>query len=457
MLFKKFKNTITKYNLIQKNDKILVAFSGGPDSTALVLLLLEYQKEFPFLLHLAHFNHKLRKEADRDEEHVRKFAKKINLPLVIGHKNVREYAKKHSMNIEEAARELRYSFLKEQARKINANKIALGHNLTDQAETFLMRIIRGTGLTGLSGIYPVKEEILIRPLIEIEKEEIEAYLKEKGVPYCLDKTNLDSRYLRNRIRLELLPFLKNRFSPKIISHFGRLSELVREEEELLEKIAQNELKKIEKEENRIYCIDYKKLSDYPIALKRRVLRCFIKKIKGDLRGITYQHIYSLLNLKENKESHLIKGLKIKRERDLLFVKLNKFDEIINYAYHLGQNDRVEIKECNLKFKTEVISSFNYSELEFNDNYRAYFDFEKLKFPLLVRNRKDGDSYRPLGAPGRKKLKEIMRAKRIPLRERKFKPIFLSQNEIIWVLGLPVSEYYKVTPLTKKVFLIEKID
>ncbi len=456
MLYKKFKETIKKYNLIQKNDRILVAFSGGPDSTALVLLLLEYQKELPFSIHLAHFNHKLRKEANRDETHVREFAKEFNLPITVGCGNVNEYAKKHSMNIEEAGRELRYSFLKEQAKKIKANKIALGHNLTDQAETFLMRIIRGTGLTGLSGIYPVKEGIFIRPLIEIEKEEIEAYLRERNIPFCIDRTNLDSRYLRNRIRIELLPFLKESFSQKIVSHLGKLSELIREENELIEKIAESELKKIEKKENGIYSIDYKKLESYPVALRRRILRCFIKKLKGDLRGITYKHIQSLLNLKKNKESCLIKGLKVKREGDLLFFK-SEIDKILDYAYYLDINDEIEIKECNLKFRTEVISSFDYRKLDFNDNYRGYFDFEKLKFPLLVRNRRNGDAYRPLGAPGRKKLKEIMRAKRIPLRERKSKPVFLSQNEIIWVLGLPVSEEYKVTSSTKKILLIERIN
>ena len=456
MLYKKFKETIKKYNLIQKNDRILVAFSGGPDSTALVLLLLEYQKELPFSIYLAHFNHKLRKEADIDEAHVKEFAEKINLPIITGYGNVREYAEKYSMNVEEAGRELRYSFLKEQAEKINANKIALGHNLTDQAETFLMRIIRGTGLTGLSGIYPVREGIFIRPLIEIEKEEIERYLKERKIPFCVDRTNLDSRYLRNRIRIELLPFLKERFSKKIISHLGKLSELIREENELIEKIAEEELKKIGKEENGVYYINYKKLEKYPVALRRRILRCFIKKLKGDLRGITYKHIQSLLNLKKNKESCLIKGLKIRREGDLLFLKSEE-EEIQDYAYYLNIDEEIEIKECNLKFRAKVISSFDYKKLNFDDNYRGYFDFDKLEFPLLVRNRKNGDAYRPLGAPGRKKLKEIMRAKRIPLKERKFKPVFLSQNEIIWVLGLPVSEEHKVTPLTKKILLIERIN
>ncbi|MCP2598637.1 tRNA lysidine(34) synthetase TilS [Candidatus Aminicenantes bacterium AC-335-L06] len=335
--------------------------------------------------------------------------------------------------------------------------MALGHNLTDQAETFLMRIIRGTGLTGLGGIYPVKEGIFIRPLIEIEKEEIETYLMERRVPFCIDRSNLDSRFLRNRIRIELLPFLKKRFSRKIISHIGKLSELIREEEELIEEIAENELKKIETEKDGIYGLDYRKLEKYPVALKRRILRSFIKRIKGNLRGITYTHIQSLLNLEKNKEVHLITGLKIRREGDLLYLKTEKSDKVVNYEYLLEENDEIEIKECELKFRTKVISSFDYSQLDFNDDYRGYLDYEKLKFPLLVRNRKNGDSYHPLGAPGKKKLKEIMRAKGIPLRERKNRPVFLSKNEIIWVLGLPVSEKYKVTPLTKKIFLIERIE
>ncbi|MFQ6084063.1 MAG: tRNA lysidine(34) synthetase TilS [Candidatus Aminicenantia bacterium] len=455
MLLKKFKKTIDKYNLIQEGDRILIAFSGGPDSTALVSLFLEYRKEIPLELHLAHFNHKLRKEADEDENHIRNFAEKYSLPLIVSSQRVREFAQKKFLNLEEAGRILRYKFLREAAQKIRAHKIALGHTLTDQAETLLMRIIRGAGFTGLGSIYPVKDEIFIRPLIEIEREEIEEYLTVKNLTYCLDKTNLNTHYLRNRVRLELIPFLKNRFSERIISHLGHLTELIREEEAIIEEIAEKESKKVIKTKKETLLLDRELLSNYPLGLQRRILRNFILKLKGNLKGITFQHIQSLLQLKENKEVHLGEELTLRRENNLIFLKSKHRERIVEYCYFIDKNDKIEIKECGLEFKTEVMNQFYLSELRFDDNSHVYLDAAKLNFPLEVRNRKEGDKYQPLGAPGKKKLKEIMRAKRIPLLERSCRPVFLSQDKIVWVLGLPVAEQFKVTSSTKSILLIKK--
>ena len=188
MLLEKVKKTIRDHGLFLEEDKILIAYSGGVDSTALLHLLLELQKEWPVELFLGHFNHTLRQSAEEDERFVREAARKLSLPLFVGRGNVRARAKAMKQNIEETGRQLRYEFLSQKAEEIGGAKIATGHTLTDQAETLLMRLMRGSGLRGLAGIYPVVDGKLVRPLLEVERKDIEAYLKKKKIVFRMLQT-----------------------------------------------------------------------------------------------------------------------------------------------------------------------------------------------------------------------------------------------------------------------------
>ena len=181
MILNTVKKTIKTHNLLQRKDKVLIAYSGGPDSTALLSLLLELRELWCLELFLVHFNHKLRPGAEKDEEFVKEVARKNSLPFFLGVKDVGRFAKKRKLNTEEAGRKLRYDFLKKTATRVKANRVATGHTMSDQAETFLMRLLRGSGLRGLSGIYPAVEGIIIRPLIDVERKDIEAYLRERGL------------------------------------------------------------------------------------------------------------------------------------------------------------------------------------------------------------------------------------------------------------------------------------
>jgi tRNA(Ile)-lysidine synthase len=455
MILDRVKKTIQEYKLLEKKDKILVAYSGGVDSTGLLNLLLELRQEWSFELFLGHFNHKLRHASDKDEQFVRGMAKKYSLPLFVGSKDVRSYARAKKLNIEEVGREFRYDFLKKTAHKIDGAKIATGHTLTDQAETFLMRLMRGSGLRGLGSIFPLVEGTIVRPLIQVERQDIEAYLKEKGIEFRVDESNLDRRFLRNKIRLDLIPYIEQNFEPEIVSSLGRIASIIREEDSLLEKIAEEKAKRaISKKKNRI-TLEVKPLSSLPRAMARRVVRDFISELKGNLRAISFEDVESVLSMKERKEFPLRKGHVLRREKDQIFLK-GKIPPKIRYEYRWEGKEPLEIKELKLKFEGKKIKRGKSPPADFDDQTRAYLDLGKLKFPLLVRNRRDGDRYQPTGAPGQKKLKEIMRAKGVPLSDRERRPIFLSGDEIVWVLGLPVSEKFKVEKGTSDIFAIKKL-
>lgn len=448
-----FKKTIREYNLLEKKDKILIAYSGGLDSTGLLSLLLELRKEWAFRLFLGHFNHKLRQSAEDDEDFVKQVAQKFSIPLFVDHKDVRNYAQSKRINLEEAGRELRYDFLKKTALEIGKAKIATAHTMTDQAETFLMRLMRGSGLRGLGGIFPVKGEI-IRPLIQIEREEIELFLKKKKMPFRIDETNFDRRFLRNRIRLELIPYIRENYEPQIVSQLGRTASIIREENVFLEKIGKEKARGAILRKNNQHLLDSKSLSSLPKALARRVVQEFISDLKGDLREISFEDVESVLNLKEGKERPIKKDIVLRREQGLIFLKKKPHPKI-RYEYSWNGKSPLEIRELKLRFMGKRIKRGK-SPLRFDDNTTAFLDLDKLRFPLLVRSRQDGDRYRPLGAPGMKKLKEIMRAKRIPLTERERRPVFLSGGEIVWILGLPVSEKFKVQEGSGNIFVINKL-
>jgi len=453
MIYKKFKTTVAKYRLLEDGDKILVACSGGPDSTALLNLLLELRHEISLELVLAHFNHRLRPSADEDEEFVRSEAARRGLPLIVLGRYVRSYARRRRQNLEEAARELRYSFLKKAAVQSGATKIATGHTMTDQAETVLMRLFRGSGLLGLGGIAPSLEGLIIRPLIEIERSEIEEYVRRHGLSYRVDESNFDRRFLRNRIRLDLLPELEKNYARGIAAHLARLASILREEESFLEVVTDEHARRAIFSRGGQPALDVRILSALPPALARRLVRRFLLTVKGDLRRVSFADVEDILGLENEKEKTLPEGLALKREKNLILVK-EKTPRTVKFERSWDGRKPLRLVGAGLEVQAKKVKKSHSFPFAFDDNRRAYLDFAELEFPLLVRNRKPGDHYRPLGAPGRKKLKEIMRAKGIPEAERASRPIFVSGGKIIWVPGCPVAEAFKVKKMTKDIFLIE---
>lgn len=454
MVLNTIKKTIKTHGLIERKDRILIAYSGGPDSTALLSLLQKLRKEWDFEILLAHFNHRLRRRAWEDEQFVREVARKSGFPLFLGTEDVRRCAKERRWNTEEAARKLRYDFLKRTATKVGATKIATGHTLSDQAETFLMRLLRGSGIRGLAGIYPVVEGMIIRPLIEVERKDIEAYLEEKRISYRVDESNFDRRFFRNRIRMDLIPYIQRNYDPGIIPRLGRAASILQEEEALLDEWAKAMAREVIVSKDGQPILKRRALSSLPLAMQRRVVREFVLRLKGDLRDISFKDVESILALGKGKMLPLKKDIVLERDGDSVLLREKPFPQA-DYEYRWNGETPLVIKEIEAVFEGRRVKKERVRKMDFDDERVVFVDGSMLHFPLIVRNRREGDRYQPLGSPGKKKLKEMMRAKSIPLVERERRPIFLSGHEIIWVLGLPVAEKFKIQESTDDIFMISK--
>jgi tRNA(Ile)-lysidine synthase len=452
MLHEKMVKTIREYELLQPREKVLVACSGGADSVCLLHLLLELRESGLWEVCVGHFNHQLRPESGEDEAFVQELAMSHSLEYHAGSQDVMAYAKDACLNLEEAGRELRYAFLKETAARCGATKIATAHTLNDQTETFLMRLLRGSGLRGLAGIAPIRDDLIIRPMIQVERGEIVTYLSERNIEYRVDSSNLDRRYLRNRIRLDLLPRLQQDYESQIMLQIGRLTEIIRSEDEFLEHLVTNaEIATIlEKDKQPALCV--KMLSQQPPALQRRLIRRYLERVRGNLRGISYENVETIRRLKNGKEFPLDEGFVLRRYQGLIGLK-PALSPSSDYTYHWDGSESLCLAEQGIEISASTEEGADYGKHEFNDEAVAVVNFNLLSLPLVVRSRREGDRYRPLGAPGRSKLKEILRAKAIPVEERNQRPVFLSGEEIVWVQGLPVAHKFRITAATTSVFKI----
>ncbi|MCM8801574.1 MAG: tRNA lysidine(34) synthetase TilS [Candidatus Omnitrophica bacterium] len=318
MILDKVRTTIRRYKLIEKADKILIGVSGGPDSVALLYILNKLKRELAITLHIAHLDHMLRKDSYKDRLFVEELAKRLKIPITCGQLNVKGLARHRSL--EEVAREVRLNFFFKVAEAIKAKKIALGHNLDDQAETVLMRILRGTGLYGLAGILP-KREIsgfqIIRPLIELRRKEIEAYLKRIKIKPCIDKSNLEDIYFRNKIRNKLIPLLENDYNKNIKIVLSNLAETAGYDYDYLTLRANRLIKQLKSNFN------LEKLKRMHPAMRRLLFRIKIAKIQKSMRRINFQHIKEIEDLLFNRPPNSIvdlpKGIVvIKRKNNLYF-------------------------------------------------------------------------------------------------------------------------------------------
>jgi tRNA(Ile)-lysidine synthase len=451
MILETVKETVARYRLFDKGDKILIACSGGADSTGLLAVFLELAEEWGLDLFLGHFNHRLRPGAAEDQRFVRRLAREKDIPLFVAGKDVRSWAGKRGLNLEEAGRLLRYDFLMRTAKKIGGAKVATGHTMNDQAETFWLRVMRGSGLKGLGSIYPVVEGTVIRPLLFVERREIRKYLGKKRMSFRRDESNLDRNFTRNRIRLDLIPFIQKNFAPDIVPRIGKIVSILQEEEALMESLAAQESGTAVLRRQGKVRLDLEAVLALPRALGRRVVRRFLREIKGDLREVTFEDVERILNLTEGENFPFKRKILLKREGGLVFQKVVR-PAGPSFEYFWDGLSSLRIDSSNLSVTAEKKTVLP-SPGAFDDGSRVFLDGAKVGFPLVVRNRREGDRYRPLGAPGRKKLKEMMRARGIPVEERDNRPVFVSGGEIVWVVGLPVAETFKVTGSTKEILAL----
>lgn len=326
MLEEKVLETINKYHLIEENDHIVLGVSGGPDSTCLFHIFLELQKQIKFTFVVCHINHKIREEADEDEQYVENMCKIHNIPFFVKREQIIDIAKKQKIGTEEMGRKIRYEFFNEILKQQNANKIATAHTKNDLSETVLMNLLRGTGLSGLKGIEPKRENKYIRPLIECEKQEIDEYCKEKRLEPKIDKTNFENLYTRNKIRNKLIPYIKEEFNPNIIESLARTAEIISNEDKYIENITQkyyNELF-IDSSEAEII-LDLKKFNNLDLVIKNRIVLYTITTLFNSSAGIEKRHIEDIIKLCGNNigNKYLIPNKKIKiliKNRKIFFIK-----------------------------------------------------------------------------------------------------------------------------------------
>ncbi len=324
MLEEKVRKTIREYNLIEKNDSIVVGVSGGPDSMTLLSILLKLKEEFNLKIYVAHVNHMLRENAIKDEEYVKEFCEKNNIEIFIKKANISEIAQKEKIGLEEAGRNVRYNFFEEVLKNTESNKIAIAHNLNDKVETIIMNTLRGSGVSGLKGI-EAKRKKYIRPLIEIERYEIEKYCIENKINPRHDESNDDNTYTRNKIRNIVIPYIKNEFNPNIIKTLNRLSEIIKEEDEYVQSETEKIFKEIllTDEKNKIE-FDPRKFNEQEKVIQKNLILLAIKKVKGSTQGIEKVNIDDIIKLCNNnignKLIRPVKQLEIGIKNKRIYIK-----------------------------------------------------------------------------------------------------------------------------------------
>jgi len=452
---KKVRNTISRYDMISHGDRVVAAVSGGPDSVCLLDILYQLKDDLGIELVVAHLDHGLRPDEDEAETRfVESLADSLQLPFET--KNAGRNIAQREASLEERARHARYQFLEETLQKFSARKIAVGHNLNDQAETVLMRLIRGSGPSGLAGIPPLRDEKIIRPLIEVSRNEIESYLEDRGLKYVTDASNLEPRFLRNRIRLKLLPLLQE-YQPQIVNLLGQTAGIMRKDEECLEEMAKAWVKGQdetgESRELRFHLSSFEKL---PEALKNRVIRYALRETGGSLRRVGLRHIEAVRRLAASEKpqamANLPNNVNVRKDYDTLVFDLVKETEAQGFCCFLDGPGTFDLDALGCAISLEEMEPGALAEINASP-WTAFLTAEKLTYPLMIRNFLSGDRFVPLGMSGHKKLKDFFIDLKLSSRARAQIPILTHSNRIVWVCGLRIDDRFKVTKDTKKVLKV----
>jgi len=459
-MIKKVLDTITKFNMIQYGDEVIVGLSGGADSVCLLIILNTLREQLKFQLSAIHVHHGIRGQAaDDDVVFVQSLCHKLEIPLRVEYRNIKEEARLLKLSEEEAGRKARYEIFEKRSKELMSGKIALGHHKNDQAETILFNVIRGAGLKGLGGIRPVRDRI-IRPLIECTRLEIEMFCKDQGINYQDDETNCSLVYTRNRIRLEIIPYIEKYLNPKFIHQMGNMGELLREEDDYLDHLADKFLSQhLKQEDPHSMSLNADELIKQNLVIRRRIYRKVILKLGVALKDYEQKHIQiieDLLNKKTGKRIDLPYGVFVEKVYNELCFMAGKEKEI-PWNYMVSKdNNKIYIKEAVGSFEFTVFVSKNIGDFPQN-NYTKWFDYDKIKGNYLtIRNRRNGDFIYLNGLKGRKKLKDFFIDLKVPRSERDHVPILLDENEIIWIVGYRMSESYKVTKDTTRILQVHYI-
>lgn len=461
-MLSQIRKTIKRYGMIDPGDVVIVAHSGGADSTCLIDSMKRLEDELEIRFASAHFNHGIRGDsANRDAGFVKKMADKLSIPFFCAEGDVRALAEKEGLSLEDAARRARYNFFETLPSQfedvpVHKVKIALGHTADDQAETVLMRLLRGSGPKGLAGIPPIRGKY-IRPLIEIRRDRIVEYLQSRGLEWVEDETNRSTEFLRNRIRHELMPVLIRDYNPKIVDTLSRTARAMSETADLLSLQAAELLKecKIEKDEA---LIPRKLLNETHPAMALSLIGAAISGVKGDLLEVRSEHRRAVLDgtaADGNSQVTLPGGYIV---------------DIGSENVRIGRQEESIGKICaslvipGITYNEDLGSVFETTLMELpspgsgqshvsDDPAIVHLDFDKMDEPFEVRNLREGDRFQPLGMDGSRKLQDLLVDLKIPRQKRAKVPIITAGGMIAWVAPYRIDNRFRITPETKRVLKI----
>jgi len=437
-------------DLIKYGDKIIVGVSGGPDSVCLLDILIRLKEKLNLSLFVVHINHCIRPEADTEESYLKEFCENLEIPFFSKKVDVEILAKEEKRSVEEFSRNIRYEFFNEVLKKVFANKIAVAHNANDLAETVLINLIRGSGLTGLTGIKKSNGNI-IRPLLNIKREDIINYIEENNLKVFYDSTNFETDYTRNKIRNIILPEILN-INPNFIETALRSSEILEGQKLILDKSILDIYNDISLENG---IIDKSKFVALPKEFQLEVLRYAIYKFNGNLKDISFSNLNNAINIISSVQSgrkvEILPNINIEISYNSL--KFFSEKEKLEFCYEVKINGETYIPELNKKIITKIVKATEVPNKYENKN-KCFFDIEKLGEKLYVRTRKNGDFFYPTGMVGKKSLKKFFSDLKIPVDDRDKIPLISTDEEVVWIINFRTSRKFLKDKNTKEVIIFE---
>lgn len=454
------RSVIARYNMIQPGDGVVVAVSGGPDSTALMYILNLLQAELDFWMVPAHLDHGLRAESGADAEFVRKMSLRFGLELRERRVNVRDLAAESGISVEEAGRRARYAFFEEIRSVSGARVIATAHQMDDVFETFLLRIVRGSSLKGLTGIPPTRGPI-VRPLIETPRAVIIRFLEEEGIAYRIDRTNLETRSDRNFVRNRLIPAMEEHF-PDFRSPLSRTITLLGEEERFVEELAQELYSQvISCDEDRLIVSVPRLASAHPV-LASRVILLALYAISGPEVRWSRSHVQAVWKLLRSAipsgEVHLPGSIRVARKYDELELsKSGSPDSAPLPVIQVSGPGTVEIPGTDYIFKFRIVPVLGAELLEYDEIAAVKFDADEVFFPFTLRGPRPADRFRPWGVHGTRKLKNVLIDLKIHRRLRKRVPLLLKDETILWIAGIRRSDAAPIHCGTRRILEVSIVN
>jgi len=464
MLLDQVKRTIDFYHLLEKGDRLIVGVSGGIDSMVLLHVLNTFRQEFDLSLIVAHVNHGLRPdESERETELVQKESEQLSLPFEYGQFDAKEFQRAAGLSLQDACRRIRFHFFNSLLSKYHAQKIALGHNADDQVETVLLRLMRGSGLKGLRGMLPIRDGRVIRPLLQVWRREIESFATGNSIPSLLDSSNLKKRYLRNRLRLDLIPLIEREYQSNFKAVIMRTSTILREENDYLERVGEDAYQKIVREEKDTHSFKFSEYDSLHQAIRRRVLQKIFEKIcSGEMiEGGEIWEVNSIYRkLQQPSPSFLMElpqGISIEKRYDWVSLGKGGVKAVPPFEVELVSLGSTLIEEIGREVVIKETTNRDIRSGSLSESRNvAFLDYQCLQFPLRLRNFRPGDRFQPMGVNGNQKLKEFFIDHKIPRFERHKIPLLISGEMIAWIVGYRINERVRVTEKTEKVLRIELV-